>query len=292
MTKAQATRIVSRMQRAYAEMDAYARGMNDRFLQALVRAEGRLLRQTEAFVADMPALSGMTMQRRLAWYSSEAKRLGAWMAQSGYPEAVRAYADELRELAEFAERLMRSGGVSAQWARVPADYVRFTAARDVDRFAFLSEQARRRLDDALLDGVMSGAPKSGLLQELRGVITGEYPWGERTGLYEWHAGTYARTATHRHCQEFLNLQAERAGLEHFMYIGPLDNRTREFCAGLVGRVFTREEIDDLDNGQSGLVFTDGGGWNCRHEWVGVSAELAETIGKDDDDEFRDVAVGG
>lgn len=50
------------------------------------------------------------------------------------------------------------------------------------------------------------------------------------------------------------------------YVGPLDDKTREFCAEHVGKVYTIDEILDLDNGQGLPVLTNMGGYNCRHEW--------------------------
>ncbi len=57
----------------------------------------------------------------------------------------------------------------------------------------------------------------------------------------------------------------------FTYMGPVDDQTRDFCLDHVGRVYTRSEIDELDNGQLDNVFLTGGGYNCRHVWMEVSA---------------------
>ncbi len=62
----------------------------------------------------------------------------------------------------------------------------------------------------------------------------------------------------------------------YLYLGPLDSVTRDFCIELVGTVLTRSEIDKLDNGQLPDVFLTGGGYNCRHSWLAVeSRELRE-----------------
>lgn len=57
----------------------------------------------------------------------------------------------------------------------------------------------------------------------------------------------------------------------FAFMGPVDDKTREFCLDHVGRVYTRQEIDGLDNGQLDNCFLTGGGFNCRHVWHEVSA---------------------
>jgi hypothetical protein len=56
----------------------------------------------------------------------------------------------------------------------------------------------------------------------------------------------------------------------FLYAHPIDEKTRDFCLRHAGKVYTREEIDQLDNGQISNVFLTGGGYNCRGHWMEVS----------------------
>ena len=77
------------------------------------------------------------------------------------------------------------------------------------------------------------------------------------------------------------VEAEHAGDDAttpFVYMGPVDTKTRDFCLRHVGKVYTRAEIDALDNGQLNNVFLTGGGYNCRHVWqeIAKSSELHET----------------
>lgn len=84
--------------------------------------------------------------------------------------------------------------------------------------------------------------------------------------------TFYRTAT--------VLQAKNLGLEKFLYVGPDDNVTRPFCSQLLERqppIYTIKEIEAMDNGQGLDVLTNGGGWNCRHEWTPVSDELEKEL---------------
>jgi hypothetical protein len=50
----------------------------------------------------------------------------------------------------------------------------------------------------------------------------------------------------------------------------------------VGKVYTRAEIDAMDNGQIDNVFLTGGGYNCRHVWMEVSkfSELQDYVDTD------------
>lgn len=66
--------------------------------------------------------------------------------------------------------------------------------------------------------------------------------------------------------------------ELFLYAGPIDSITRPFCRARVGKVYARDEIDEMDNGQIPNVLITGGGYNCRHVFKRVSrldAELQE-----------------
>ena len=70
------------------------------------------------------------------------------------------------------------------------------------------------------------------------------------------------------------IKAASLGLTFFRYSGPADNVTRPFCTARVTRVFSREEIDEMDNGQTGegTALIACGGYNCRHRWASVSPD--------------------
>ncbi len=88
------------------------------------------------------------------------------------------------------------------------------------------------------------------------------------------------------------VEAEQAGDDpstSFVFMGPVDAKTRDFCLEHVGKVYTHEEIDDLDNGQLDNVFLTGGGWNCRHVWQEIS-QFSELHDTGEAGEIRD-AVG-
>lgn len=63
----------------------------------------------------------------------------------------------------------------------------------------------------------------------------------------------------------------------FLYAGPIDDVTRDWCLQRVGKVFTRAEIDAMDNGQLPDVFVSGGGWNCRHSFLAVESQALRSL---------------
>jgi len=98
-----------------------------------------------------------------------------------------------------------------------------------------------------------------------------------------NAVTEARTRMaefDRTAQEEAVIQAEAGGAELIrVYLGPMDGITRPFCRALVGLALTREQIQQLNNGQTAVSpLFSGGGYNCRHSWVAMSPDEARRAG--------------
>lgn len=61
-----------------------------------------------------------------------------------------------------------------------------------------------------------------------------------------------------------------AGFELFLFDGPVDERTRPWCAEHVGQLHTRDEMDEDPNGVGPEPPSAyGGGYGCRHRWSPV-----------------------
>lgn len=83
------------------------------------------------------------------------------------------------------------------------------------------------------------------------------------------AETWARTtmaSVHRTATVALG---EQIGIDKYMYWGPDDKLTRDFCNEHIGEVRTMKEWAALPNGQIGTAATMGGGYNCRHRLIPV-----------------------
>jgi hypothetical protein len=65
--------------------------------------------------------------------------------------------------------------------------------------------------------------------------------------------------------DFANL----AGVQHFLYYGLASNNTRPFCNYHLNKVYTREQIEQMNNGQLDPVLIFKGGYNCKHTWLPV-----------------------
>lgn len=81
------------------------------------------------------------------------------------------------------------------------------------------------------------------------------------------ARTLATTALAQFNNEITFSAADQTGTTKFLYSGPDGPTTRPFCKRHVGKVYTIEEIEAMDNGQGLSVRSSLGGYNCRHFWV-------------------------
>lgn len=92
-----------------------------------------------------------------------------------------------------------------------------------------------------------------------------------------HIETELNTAMIAFNRTVAKAQAERLGIEKFLYVGPDDKITRQFCKDTLNDrnppVYTSDEIADMDNEQGLDVSQYGGGYNCRHEWLPVTDEI-------------------
>ena len=91
------------------------------------------------------------------------------------------------------------------------------------------------------------------------------------------AETHARTSISAYDQEYKDELANEAGLNHLLYAGNIQSNSRRFCIAHVDGVYTREQIDQMQNGQLEPVRTFCGGYNCRHSWVPVDPSWNDTL---------------
>lgn len=70
---------------------------------------------------------------------------------------------------------------------------------------------------------------------------------------------------------------QEADLTHGYYYGDARRSTRPFCLRCIDKVFTIQEIEQMDNGQLHPVKIYAGGWNCIHSWLWVDPEWDDEL---------------
>lgn len=113
---------------------------------------------------------------------------------------------------------------------------------------------------AVMQGTVGTRPVADIVQDVAEVLETSEPRIQT--LYDTAVSIYGRVVE--------SIAAGDDPETRFAYMGPVDDKTREFCLARVGKIYSRVDIDAMDNGQIGDVFLTGGGYNCRHVWMEVS----------------------
>lgn len=129
------------------------------------------------------------------------------------------------------------------------------------RFYKMSEQHRQELADTVTRHVLGRGRPENLTRE----------FSERTGRARNQATQIVRDSTIQFSRAVNYENSKEVGFKYYEYFGPADSITRPFCDRILGRIFSEEEIDAMDNGQTGTgtVMVACGGYNCRHHWQAV-----------------------
>jgi hypothetical protein len=148
---------------------------------------------------------------------------------------------------------------------------RLIALRELQLGALLEEGDRvaKALTQAATLGLFSARDVDRILSDLGDILDASEP--QIRTLYDTSVSIYGRAVE--------AVQADDDPETPFAYMGPVDHVTRPFCLQHAGKVYTRAQIDALDNGQLADVFLTGGGYQCRHTWHQVSrfSELTDLI---------------
>lgn len=89
----------------------------------------------------------------------------------------------------------------------------------------------------------------------------------KTSLGSQKVYTIANTAVAQFDNASMFEFAQQAGVEKYLYDGILNPDSRLFCVKHFKKVYTLEQIKNMDNGQGLDVWTSCGGWNCSHFWT-------------------------
>lgn len=238
-------------------------------LASVLRAIERRLRPIVTAAADGSATSIIKATQA----NRTRKAIGQALIDAGYPDlAESAYGTRLDALVaavlETRELAQQTPKVSGAFER------RIHAIKLLHETDLLDEgdEIARALWQAVMRGVFGARDVDSILADLADILDGSE--ARIRTLYDTSVSIFGRQVE--------ALQAGDAPEAVFAYMGPADMKTRAFCEQHVGKVFTRAEIDALDNGQIDNVFLTGGGYNCRHVWTEVSkfSELRELLDTD------------
>jgi hypothetical protein len=169
-------------------------------------------------------------------------------------------------------QMERLRGAAKLAAFTSSDMTRILALKQLAQIDLLGQgdQIAHAVWRTFVQGLFSQRPVNDLLDDLADVLDVEQH--EARTLYDTTASVFGRQ---------VEAMKAREG-DVFVFLGPTDQKLRPFCREHVGKVYTREQIDAMDNGQLPDVMRSGGGYSCRHAWIAVSklSALRDLVGTD------------
>jgi hypothetical protein len=245
---------------AASQQDALVQAFADELEQVLRLLNRRLSHLVSRFTQEQ----GRLMRTAVAIGQAIAVRddIRAALRQSGYDTLVAVVMDQ--PLDRLAQAIFSTSTIAqAAAAATNGTQTALKAFKDgrLAQLVGVGDDLGDALWRTVLDGVLGVRPMADLLIDLEDVLDLSREGARR--IYDTAVATFSR-------------QVDQIGTsgtpdELFLYAGPADTRTRPFCRARVGKVFTRADIDAMDNGQLPNVLLTGGGYNCRHAWKAVSA---------------------
>lgn len=168
------------------------------------------------------------------------------------------YANELEEIRNnFADDgVVRTGIFTA----VDREAVEVLIQADMDNIGYTFSKVSGDFKSYITRSILVGEPVSteALLDRVGGKIASQMKAEINTAMASFNRAVTVKKAVDIYGEDPL-----------FEYVGVLDDVTRDFCKGLVGKTFRLSEIKQMDNGQGLDVLSSGGGFNCRHDWRAV-----------------------
>lgn len=166
-------------------------------------------------------------------------------------------------LDELAQTVLRGNAIAQRaFTLAKPDLTLLTAFKTVrfEELLQVSAATSLRLQRIVLDGTLGLRDVEDLVADI----------ADDFDITDRQARTIYDTAIQIFSRQVDQLHANGKPDELFYYAGPIDTKTRPFCRERVGRVFTRKELEEADNGQLPNPLLTGGGFNCRHQPKRVS----------------------
>jgi hypothetical protein len=189
------------------------------------------------------------------------------LVESGYYETTGALLNEGYQavIDESYNQYQTMYGEAFRFSEVSLEELNALKTLDLQQFNQLGQTAMTEMNRLLADMQFGSIDFNQALKILREQVMDKLQRYTKTWLNTGLSAVYSKANM---------LLAEDAGIKKFQYIGTTIANTRPFCRKNLGKIKTKAEWDAEDNGQISPVSTFRGGYNCRHQLIGVVDEKA------------------
>ena len=228
-----------------ADLDFYNKDME--------RMQGKLLKKIEKVLGGLVVLD----EQSILIAFNQINFLDELTAL-GFPALLKkvknAYDNQILASASFL-------GTKTQTTATAVSSLELLATLDLTTISSGVSKYADELKTAMFRGLLTGESSGNIIKSLQGTygIGKGLTSSQQVALLNDSFARFQRTSTLKLFEDDPN--------QLFRYSGPNDNVTRPACSNTLaiqGKGFTAEEMNDLEVGGA-----DGGGFNCRHEWLPV-----------------------
>lgn len=184
------------------------------------------------------------------------------LSNTGYYEVVDAYYSEgFQEFVDASYEFYKDAyGMSLSFTEESLQKLTAIKQASENRLLSLSDSLKSDIEQQIIRMQFGGVTGTDALSILSDQISSYM----KRYIYTWINTTSIDISTS--INQFI---AEDAGITKYRYTGVMDKLNRQFCRNHLNEIHTIEEWQNMQNDQGGSVWTDRGGWNCRHTFVGV-----------------------
>lgn len=182
---------------------------------------------------------------------------------------------EYDQMAVGVKDYLDSVGINVPFTQLDADIISGLKQGAFVNMDIMSKEFQAKLADEMYLSVLSNRSFADMTKSLQGTLRSiedvrGVPMSSRAGQIAHDALlTMDRTVSAKKAQD--------AGIDNYLYFGSTVRDSRDFCLDHVGETRTREEWDDIGQGDwqgksSSDLFATAGGYNCGHTLVPVPNE--------------------
>jgi len=246
---------------------AVAQGISDdvaRELAKVLRASERALLPILKEALDANRTASVKAARGLALRADILRAL----QQAGYDDLIDAGSNTAIE--DMARTLKARPAIAGLKAFVMPNARRIAALTEIGKANLMgvAENIATNLNNAVSMWSLTVSDQNMILNDLAGVLQDNF--NQAQTLFDTQVSIYGRQLEAMSTESLGPTQA-------FLYVGPADGRTRTWCLERVGKVYTRAQIEAMDNKQLPNPFLTGGGYNCRHSFIAVEGKELSSL---------------
>jgi hypothetical protein len=257
----------------------------DQTPENLATASVKAQRQIWNDISDLVQSLENDQDGRIAQTQNNVRKIGeiqtalvSAIAGSEYIDAVRTFLGDIDSGARLTDEIAKNIQRSFEPSEVVKQLLEISKQNALQSLLGESMRARVTLPfvEQLTAAVATRSTLSETVKALRTVIEGDK---DVDGRLVANVKTVAQTAQAIADRNYSAQVNEAIGAEWYRYAGSEIDTTRDFCAERHGQYFHKKEIEqwaDLNwdgkiaETNSRTIFSNAGGWNCRHSIIAVS----------------------